>query len=216
MDIILLGAPGAGKGTQADALVQWLQLPHVSSGELFRSAIAAQTPLGVQAKAYIDRGELVPDQVTVGMVGERLAEPDCARGAILDGFPRTVTQAAALDDILTNLHRRVNVVLYISVSTETLLKRLAGRWICRRCGATYHELYNRERVKGICDVCGGELYQREDDTPETQRHRIDVYLAQTAPLIDHYRAKGLLIEIDGEQDVAGVQCELRKAIESVS
>jgi adenylate kinase len=212
VDIVLLGAPGAGKGTQAELLVQWFPLPRVSSGDLFRSAIAAGTGLGWQAKGYIDRGELVPDEVTINMVAERLAQPDCAKGVILDGFPRTVAQAEALDRVLAKMKRRVDVVIYIHVSPETLLRRLAGRWTCRQCGTVYHEAYSPEKVKGVCDVCGGKLYQRPDDTPETQKRRIEVYFAQTASLIEHYREKRLLVELDGEQDVATVQQGLRKAI----
>lgn len=209
---MLLGAPGAGKGTQAELLRQWLPLPRISSGDLFRSAIAAGSALGLQAKSYIDRGELVPDEVTIHMVAERLAQPDCAKGVILDGFPRTVAQAQALDGVLERMGRRVDVVVYIYVSPETLLKRLAGRWTCQQCGAAYHEIFSPEKVKGRCDLCGGRLYQRPDDTPETQKRRIEVYFAQTASLIEHYRARGLLVELDGERDVITVQEELRRAL----
>lgn len=212
VDIVLLGAPGAGKGTQAELLRQWLPLPRVSSGDLFREAIAAGSALGLQAKAYIDRGELVPDEVTIKMVAERLAQPDCAKGVILDGFPRTVPQAEALDGVLARMGRRVDVVVYIRVSPETLLRRLSGRWTCQQCASVYHEVFNPEKVKGVCDLCGGKLYQRPDDTPETQRRRIEVYFAQTASLIEYYRQKGLLVELDGERDVATVQQDLRRAL----
>lgn len=212
MDIVLLGAPGAGKGTQAELLSEWLGLPSVSSGDLFRSAIEAGTELGRQAKAFIDRGDLVPDEVTMGMVAERLLQPDCAGGVILDGFPRTVIQAQMLDGFLATLDRQIDVVPYIRVSSETLLKRLAGRWTCRQCGAVYHELFKPERVHGVCDVCNGELYQRQDDTRETQRRRIEVYLTQTSPLIAFYREAGVLAELDGEQDIPAVQAALRSAI----
>jgi len=212
VDIVLLGAPGAGKGTQAELLRQWLPLPRISSGDLFRSAIAAGSALGLQAKQYIDRGELVPDEVTINMVAERLAQSDCAQGVILDGFPRTVAQAQALDDVLARMGRRVDVVIYIRVSPETLLKRLAGRWTCRQCGAAYHEVFSPEKVKGVCDLCGGALYQRPDDAPETQKRRIEVYFDQTASLIEYYRYRGLLVELDGEQDVATVQKDLRRAL----
>lgn len=214
MDIVLLGPPGAGKGTQAELLAEWLKLPHVSSGDLFRSAIQNATPLGLEAKGFIDRGELVPDDVTIGLVGERLGQPDCASGVILDGFPRTVAQAEALDRVFASLGRRVDVVPYIQVAQELLLQRLAGRWTCRNCGTVYHSVFSPEKVKGVCDVCGGQLYQRADDTPETHRRRIEVYLEQTAPLADYYRACGVLAEIDGEQDVPSVQRALREAIES--
>lgn len=212
MDIVLLGAPGAGKGTQAERLVQWLSLPTVSSGVLFREAIDGGTPLGKRAKEFIDRGELVPDQVTIDMIAERLSRPDCAAGVILDGFPRTVAQAEALDGLLGQMGRRVDIAAYIKVAPEVLLRRLAGRWTCSQCGAVYHEVYNPERVKGVCDHCGGKLTQREDDTPEVQGRRIAVYTERTAPLIAYYREKGLLAEVDGERDVEAVQNDLRAVI----
>jgi adenylate kinase len=212
--IVLLGAPGAGKGTQADLLLQWLSLPHVATGDLFRAAIAAQTPLGREAKSFMDRGELVPDAVTVGMVAERLNQPDCAAGVIFDGFPRTVAQAEALATLLTGLGRRLDLVAYVYVPRESLLTRLAGRWTCKNCGAVYHRVFSPEVSRGLCDNCGGPLYQRADDTPETQARRVEVYMAQTAPLIDYYEQKGLLVQIDGEQDIAAVQRDLRRAIES--
>jgi adenylate kinase len=215
VDIVLLGAPGAGKGTQAEMLVRWLAWPHVSTGDLFREAIGSRTRLGLEAKAYIDRGELVPDGVTCGMVAERLERPDCAQGVIFDGFPRTVVQAEALDGILAKLQRRVDIVPYVRVSQETLLKRLAGRWTCSNCGAVYHALYSPEKIKGVCDACQGALAQRADDTPETQKRRIAVYMAQTAPLIEFYHARNLLVELDGEQDIESVQRDLRRAIEAL-
>ena len=214
MDVVLLGAPGAGKGTQAELLAEWLSLPTVSSGDLFREAIDAGTPLGRRAKEYIDRGELVPDQVTIDMVAERLSRPDCAGGVILDGFPRTVTQAQALEELLGRMGRRVDAVIYIEVSPEVLLRRLAGRWTCSQCGAVYHEVYSPEAVKGVCDNCGGKLVQREDDTPQVQRRRIEVYQERTAPVIAYYREKGILSEVDGEQDVEAVQRDLRAVIEA--
>jgi adenylate kinase len=215
IDIVLLGAPGAGKGTQADLMRQWLPLPRVSSGDLFRAAFAAHTPLGMQAKGYMDRGELVPDTVTISMIAERVAQPDCAEGVIFDGFPRTVAQAEALAKLLEGMGRRVNLVPYVRVSSETLLKRLAGRWTCKGCSAVYHEVFSPSKVKGRCDACGGELYQRQDDTLEVQKHRIEVYFQQTVPLISYYRQQGLLVELDGEQDIAPIQRALREAIEAV-
>ncbi len=212
MDIVLLGAPGAGKGTQAKLLAEWLSLPTVSSGELFREAMEADTPLGRQAKEFIDRGELVPDQVTVAMVAERLSRADCAEGVILDGFPRTVAQAQALDDLLARMGRRVDVVAHIRVSADTLLRRLAGRWTCSQCGAVYHQVYDPEAVPGICDDCGAKLVQREDDTPAVQRRRIEVYAERTAPLIAYYREKGILFEVDGDSGVDDVQRALRAVI----
>lgn len=214
MVIVLLGAPGAGKGTQAEILSQRLGLPHVASGDLFREALRDETPLGLRARSYMERGELVPDEVTIAMVAERLEKPDCQNGVILDGFPRTIPQADALDAVLARQGRAVNLVPYIKVSVESLLKRLGGRWTCRTCGAVYHMLFDPPKVAGVCDVCGGELYQRADDTPETQRKRIDVYFEQTQPLIEYYRQRGLLVEIDGEKDIDGVQAELLAAIQS--
>lgn len=215
MFLVLLGAPGVGKGTQARELMEKLGLPQVSSGDLFREAVKAHTPLGVEAQKYLDRGEYVPDSVTIAMVAERLAQPDCAEGAILDGFPRTIEQARALDAILEQKGTSVALVPYIKASTETLLQRLGGRWTCRNCQAVYHVLYNPPREPGKCDVCGGELYQRADDTPETHRKRIEVYLEQTAPLIQYYQERGLLVEINGELDIAGVRAQLLKAVRRV-
>jgi adenylate kinase len=210
--IVMLGAPGVGKGTQADLLSEELDLPHVSSGELFREAIDSKTALGVEAQAYLGRGELVPDKLTIAMVRERLMRPDCANGAILDGFPRTIEQAKALDAILAESGAAVSLVPYITAATPTLLKRLAGRWTCRNCQAVYHVLYNPPREPGKCDACGGELYQRADDTPETHRRRIEVYLEQTAPLIEFYRRRRLLVELDGEQDIEAVHAQLLAAV----
>ncbi len=210
--IVLLGAPGAGKGTQARLLSEALEIPHIASGELFREHIGNQTELGRLAKRYMDRGELVPDEITIQMVMERLDRPDCARGAILDGFPRTVVQAEALDKELESKGLRVGLVPYIKIGEETAVARLSGRWICRQCQATYHTLLNPPQKPGVCDRCGGELYQRSDDKPETVRHRLQVYLEQTAPLIEYYRARGVLVEIDGEQEVEKVQKQLLDAI----
>ncbi len=210
--IVLLGPPGAGKGTQAKLLAEKLGLPHVSTGDLFREALKNQTPLGRKAQEYMNRGELVPDAVTIGMVEERLAQPDCADGAILDGFPRTIEQARALDDLLAKLGSRLSLVPYIKVSTDVLLERLGGRWTCKNCGTAFHTLYNPPRVPGVCDVCGGELYQRPDDTPAAQLKRVEVYAEQTAPLIDFYRERGLLAEINGEQSIEDVQRDLVAAI----
>jgi adenylate kinase len=210
--IVLLGAPGAGKGTQAVYLEEILGIPHVSSGDLFRENLRDETELGQLARKYMDRGELVPDEVTIAMVKERLTRSDCAGGVILDGFPRTIAQAQALDAILVENGQRVGIVPYIQVSAEVLLARLAGRWTCRQCEAIYHELFSPPKVAGRCDECGGELYQRADDTPETQRRRIEVYFQQTTPLIEYYRERGLLAEIDGEQSVEQVQVDLLAAI----
>jgi adenylate kinase len=213
--LVLLGGPGAGKGTQAERLSKALEIPQISTGDLFRENVEQETELGRLAKGYMDRGELVPDEVTVGMVRERLSRPDCARGAILDGFPRTVAQAEALEDLLVDMGTELSAVPYIKVPKELLLKRLAGRWTCRRCGAMYHEEFNPPEEAGVCDKCGGELYQRPDDRPETQKHRIEVYFEQTAPLIDYYRDKGLLVEIDGRPGIEEVQAELLRVVASI-
>ena len=206
--VVLLGPPGAGKGTQAGLLAGRLCIPHISSGDLFRENLAAGTSLGQSAKSYMDKGELVPDAVTIAMVMERLAQPDCAKGAVFDGFPRTLAQAQVLDEGLSRDGHRISVVPYVRVSEETLLRRLAGRWTCQSCQAVYHELFSPPRVAGVCDVCGGALYQRADDTPETHKKRIEVYMVQTRPLIEHYRSLGLLRDVDGEQSVSEVQAAL--------
>jgi adenylate kinase len=214
-DLVLFGAPGAGKGTQAELMNEWLPVPRVSSGDLFRYNLSNNTELGRLAKTFMDRGELVPDDVTVAMVRERLQRPDCATGVILDGFPRTVAQAEALDALLADMGRRVDAVLFIQVSRESLLGRLAGRWTCPTCGAVYHEVFNPERSKGICDVDGAKLFQRQDDTPETQARRIDVYQEQTAPLEQYYRDQSVLVDIDGEQDIAMVQAQIKAAVQAL-
>lgn len=210
--LVLLGGPGAGKGTQAERLSQALGIPQVSTGDLFRENLKHQTQLGMLAKGYMDRGELVPDEVTVGMVRERLAKPDAAHGAVLDGFPRTVAQAEALERLLADLGAELAAVPYIEVPEDVLLARLAGRWTCRSCGAMYHQLFSPPKQTGVCDRCGGELYQRPDDTPATQKRRIIVYLEQTAPLIDFYRRKGLLAEVDGTPAIEEIQANLLKVI----
>jgi adenylate kinase len=212
VDIVLLGAPGAGKGTQAQLLADWLGVPAVSSGELFRAAMEANTPLGNQARGYIERGVYVPDDITVQMIAERLRQPDCAGGVILDGFPRTEAQAEALARLLGEMGRAVDLVALIGVPTDVLVERLSGRWSCPRCGAIYHETLSPPRVAGVCDVCGGTLQRRGDDAPEVQERRIEVYLEQTAPLIAYYRERGLLVEIDGDQPIDAVQGALREAV----
>lgn len=211
--VVLLGGPGAGKGTQAERLSEALGIPQVSTGDLFRENLKNETELGLLAKGYMERGELVPDEVTVGMVRERLSRPDAAPGAILDGFPRTIAQAEALESLLIDLGNELAVVPYIKVPEDVLLARLAGRWTCRKCGAMYHQLFSPPKRAGVCDKCGGQLYQRPDDTPETQRHRIEVYFDQTAPLIDYYRRKGLLVEVDGRPGIDEIQAELLGVIE---
>jgi adenylate kinase len=215
MYLVLLGPPGAGKGTQAERLEEKLKLPHVSSGELFRENIRGETELGILAKRYIDRGDLVPDDVTIGMIRERLLRSDCVRGAILDGFPRTQPQAVALDDMLAGMNRQLDGVLYIAVADEELVRRLSGRWLCGQCQTPYHAIFSPPAEEGICDACGGQLYQREDDKPETVRARLDVYHERTAPLIEYYRDKGLLVEVDGSGDIEMVETAMLAAARSL-
>lgn len=210
--IVMLGPPGAGKGTQAKQLAQALDLVHVSTGDLFRENLKNETELGQLAQSYMNKGELVPDDVTIRMVEERLSRPDCDQGAVLDGFPRTPAQADALEALLTKFDAGVKVVPYIKVPDEVLIERLSGRWMSTS-GRVYHALYNPPMVKWIDDLDGSKLYQREDDKPETVRHRIEVYREQTAPLIEYYRKKGLLVEIDGTQAIDDVTKDLLNAVE---
>lgn len=212
MVVVLLGPPGAGKGTQAVGLAGKLGLAHIASGDLFRGAVAAGTPLGRQARPYMERGELVPDELAVGLVLERLAQPDCQAGAVLDGFPRTAPQAEALDRALAAQGRQVEVVLLLDVPDATILERLTGRRICRDCQAPYHIVFNPPAQAGVCDRCGGPLYQREDDREETVRHRLEVYHAQTAPLISYYRQRGLLRRVDGAGEIEVVGARLVEAL----
>jgi len=212
MYLVLLGPPGSGKGTQAELLHEKLKLPHVASGDLFRENLKNETELGLLAKKYMDKGQLVPDDVTIAMVRERLQQPDCAQGVILDGFPRTLAQAESLDEMLAGMGRRLNGVLYLAAPDEELVRRLSGRWICSQCQTPYHTLFNPPAEEGICDLCGGELYQRDDDKPETVRARLKVYHRQTAPLIDYYRRAGLLVEVDGAKDIESVNAALLEAI----
>jgi len=212
MQIILVGAPGAGKGTQAASLAADLQIAHVASGDLFREAVKAGTPLGLQAKGYMDRGELVPDDVTIGLVLERIKEPDAAKGVILDGFPRTRRQAEALDEALKETSGKIDRVVYLEVPQDVLLGRLSGRWICRDCSRSYHELFNQPTTPGVCDACGGSLYQRDDDKRETALRRLEVYFKDTAPLIDYYRDRGTLMTVNGDQSVDDVRRDLSTAV----
>jgi adenylate kinase len=210
--IVMLGPPGAGKGTQAKELAQALALVHVSTGDLFRENLKNETELGQLAQSYMNKGELVPDDVTISMVEDRLSRPDCEKGAVLDGFPRTPAQAEALEALLTKFDAGVKVVPYIKVPDDVLVERLSGRWMST-AGRVYHALYNPPQVKWVDDIDGTELYQREDDKPETVRHRIEVYNEQTAPLIDYYRQRGLLVEIDGTQSIDDVTEDLMNAVE---
>ncbi len=212
--IILLGAPGAGKGTQAAILAQRLNAAHIATGDLFRRALEQGTELGREARAYMEKGMLVPDKITIGMVLERLPAPDCGEGIVLDGFPRNVSQAGALDEALAGQGKAIDGVIYIKVSEEELVRRLGGRWICRQCQAPYHAVNSPPHARGICDRCGGELYQRPDDTEETVRKRLEVYFAETAPLIEHYAGAGKLIEVDGEGGVDEVAVRIVSALEA--
>jgi adenylate kinase len=209
--LVLLGPPGAGKGTQAERLENALKLPHVASGDLFRENMKNATQLGLLAKKYIDQGQLVPDDVTIAMVRERLQRSDCDQGAILDGFPRTQPQAESLDKMLAEMGQKLDGVLYIAVPDEELVRRLSGRWICRQCQTPYHAIFSPPAKEGVCDECGGKLYQRDDDRPETVRARLKVYHQQTAPLIDYYRQAGLLVEVDGAGDIETVSTALLEA-----
>lgn len=210
--IVLLGPPGVGKGTQAEVLARTIELAHISSGDLFRGNIKNQTELGKLAKSYMDKGELVPDDVTIAMVRNRISQLDCETGAILDGFPRTPMQADALEKMLAGCGGQVNAVPYITASEAVLIERISGRWSCRVQGHIYHQKFNPPKKAGICDVDGSELYQRDDDKVETVTNRIHVYLEQTMPLVDYYRQKGKLIEIDGTQPVEQVTKALLSAL----
>ena len=213
MYILLMGPPGAGKGTQAANLVQKYGIPHISTGDMFRAAVKEGTELGKKAKACMDAGQLVPDEITIGIVKERLAKPDCAKGFILDGFPRTVEQADALDGILKALSIRLTRAVDISVPSDVLVERAVGRRICKKCGATYHIRFNPSKAEGVCDACGGETYQRADDSEATMKNRLSVYEAQTKPLISYYREAGLYSKIDGSQEMSKVFADITACLE---
>jgi len=207
-----MGPPGAGKGTQAEKLTEILNIPHISTGDMFRKAIKDQTDLGKQAKSFMDKGELVPDEVTVGIVKDRIKEEDCKNGFLLDGFPRTVVQANALGKMLEDLGIKLDSVINVEVPYEDLIGRLTGRRICRSCGATYHMIFNPPKDEGVCDKCSGELYQRDDDTEETAKNRLLVYEKQTAPLLEYYNNTGLLVNINGNQLMEEVLGEILKVL----
>jgi adenylate kinase len=213
MDIILLGAPGAGKGTQAHVLEEHTKFVHVASGDLFRVALRQGTELGMLAKSYMDRGELVPDEVVIRMIVERISQADCAKGVIFDGFPRTRDQALALEQELRGHGRQIDAVLYLRVPEDVLLRRIAGRQTCKTCGSTYNVYYFPSMRADTCDHCGGKLYQRSDDNMETARHRLEVYFAQTMPLIEYYREFGALYEIDGQREISIVTETMIQALE---
>ena len=212
MHILLMGPPGAGKGTQAANLVKEFGIPHISTGDMFRAAVKEGTELGLQAKACIDAGKLVPDEVTIGIVKERLAKPDCKKGFILDGFPRTVEQADALTGILKELGLSLTAALNITVPAADLIERAVGRRICKSCGATYHVKFNPPQKAGVCDTCAGDLYQRADDSEETMKNRLSVYEAQTKPLIAYYEKAGVYKEIDGRKAIDEVKAAMIAAL----
>ena len=217
MYILLMGPPGAGKGTQAEKLIREYGIPQISTGDMFRAAVKSGTALGKEAKSYMDKGALVPDSVTVGIVKERLAQDDCKKGWILDGFPRTTAQASALDAILHDLGIQLTAVLDFNVNRDDLVKRVSGRLVCRQCGASFHKEFRPPKQEGVCDNCGGELYQRTDDNEVTVRERLAVYDTSTKPLIDYYKVSGRYYEINGDQSMdklfADVQAALKKASE---
>lgn len=201
MNLVLMGLPGAGKGTQAEKIVEKYAIPHISTGDMFRAAMKEGTELGLKAKSFMDQGALVPDEVTIGIVRERLSKDDCQKGFLLDGFPRTVPQAEALENILTELGKKIDYVLNIDVDQDILMERLTGRRICKNCGSTYHLVFNPPAKEGVCNRCGGELYQRADDNAETVKNRLQVNIEQAKPLLDFYETKGYLRNIDGQQDI---------------
>jgi adenylate kinase len=211
-----MGLPGAGKGTQAERIVENYEIPHISTGDMFRAAIKEGTQLGLEAKSYIDKGELVPDEVTIGIVRERLSKADCEKGFLLDGFPRTVAQAEALEQMLEGLNRKIDHVINIDVDQSILMDRLTGRRICKECGATYHLVFNPPAQEGVCDKCGGELYQRADDNSETVANRLEVNVKQSKPLLDFYETKGYLRNINGDQDINVVFEDVRALLGGLS
>ncbi|MFD1178947.1 adenylate kinase [Paenibacillus puldeungensis] len=208
MNILFMGPPGAGKGTQAETIVNEFGIPHISTGDAFRLAIKQGTPVGMKAKEYIDQGLLVPDDVTVGIVRERLQQSDCEKGFLLDGFPRTLSQAEALEELLQGMGRKLEHVINLKVDRNKLLARLTGRRICKSCGATYHVIFNPPEQEGVCDKCGGELYQRSDDNEESVGTRLDEYINKTSPLLKFYDDKNLLRQVDGEQEIDMVSKEI--------
>jgi len=208
MNLILLGPPGAGKGTQAKIIMDKYGIPQISTGDMLREAVAKGTELGKKAKEYMTQGKLVPDEIVIGIVKERLKQKDCEKGFILDGFPRTLAQAEALDRIMGEMGKKIDAVINVNVPEEEVVRRIAYRRTCRNCGAIYHLIYNPPKKPGICDKCGGELYQREDDKEETVRERYRVYKKNTEPLIEYYKKKGILFDVDGTKDIEGVKREI--------
>lgn len=216
LQLMLIGLPGAGKGTQAEKIVDEYGIPHISTGDIFRAAIKNQTKMGVEAKKYIDKGELVPDEVVNGIVKERLAQDDVKNGYMLDGFPRNMAQAHALKEFGAELNRPLNCVINIHVEPDSLMERLTGRYICKNCGATYHKVFNPTKVKGTCDRCGGhEFFQREDDKPETVKNRLKVNIEMNTPLLDFYKKEGLLHEVNGNQSIDKVFADIKAVLDEI-
>lgn len=216
LNLMLMGLPGAGKGTQAEKIVDEYKIPHISTGDIFRAAMKNGTPMGLEAKKFIDKGELVPDEVTNGIVKERLAKDDVNDGYMLDGFPRNMAQAEALDEFGKELGKSLNCVINIHVDPESLMERLTGRYICRDCGATYHKVFNPTKVEGTCDRCGDhEFFQREDDKPETVKNRLDVNIKMNTPLLDFYKKQGLLHEVNGNQDIDKVFADIKEILDQI-
>lgn len=213
MNLILMGLPGAGKGTQAEQIVENYHIPHISTGDMFRSAINEGTELGKKAKSYMDQGALVPDEVTIGIVNERLHKPDCEKGFLLDGFPRTIAQAEALKSLLADMGKQIDYVLHIRVPEDKLLERLTGRRVCPTCGTTYHVVYNPPKQEGICDKDGSELLQRDDDKEETVKKRLSVNIDQTKPMLDFYKQQGNLVTIDGDREIDQVFHDIQANID---
>ena len=217
LNLMLMGLPGAGKGTQAEKIVDQYHIPHISTGDIFRAAMKNNTPMGIEAKSYIDKGELVPDEVTNGIVKERLAKDDVNDGYMLDGFPRNMAQAEALETFGAQLGKPLNCVINIHVDPESLMERLTGRYICRNCGATYHKIFNPTKVEGTCDRCGEhEFYQREDDKPETVKNRLDVNIKMNTPLLNFYKKQGILHEVDGNQDIDKVFADIKAVLDQIN
>lgn len=217
LNLMLMGLPGAGKGTQAEKIVDQYHIPHISTGDIFRAAMKNNTPMGIEAKSYIDKGELVPDEVTNGIVKERLAKDDVNDGYMLDGFPRNMAQAEALETFGAELGKPLNCVINIHVDPESLMERLTGRYICRNCGATYHKIFNPTKVEGTCDRCGEhEFYQREDDKPETVKNRLDVNIKMNTPLLDFYKKQGILHKVDGNQDIDKVFADIKAVLDQIN
>lgn len=215
MNIIIMGLPGAGKGTQAEKIIQEFQIPHISTGDMFRLAMKQETELGLKAKSYMDNGDLVPDEVTIGIVKERLSQSDAKDGFLLDGFPRTIEQAEALNDIMKELNTSIDRTIYIDVPEEELMNRLTGRRICSSCGKAYHLVFNPPKVEGVCDLDGAKLYQRDDDNPDTVANRLEVNVKQTQPLIDFYKDQGVFVNVDGARDIDEVFSDVTDILKNI-